>query len=799
MTSTLSQDLRYAFRRLKRQPALSGLALLVVALGMGLSTAVFSLWNGLLLRPLPYRDPGRLTVVQEIHRTQGYSGSSYGNYLDWSRDVAAFESTAFVGTADGLRLTQVDGRELGGGSQEVAVAQVTASFLPMLDVPPVLGRWLSADDHDGAVVLTHGAWQRWFSGAPDVLGRTLVLERKPYTVVGVMPRRFHFNYGSTVAAFVPFTPDTTTRDARRAATFARLAGNASLRQAREQLSLVASRLAREYPATNGNWTFALAPLEHASDLVDAPVIRATWLAFAASLLVLAVCAANVVSLLLARAASRSRELAVRAALGASRAQLVRPVIAESLLLTLAGAVLGLPLAYAVRGAVARLLPSYLFDSVLTIDLSSFAFAVSGAVVLGACCGLLPALRVTATGPAEVLKEQASAVSASRGRLLDVLVAGELAVALVLLVTCGLLVRSLDRLGSVPLGHRTSSLITMALGVPDTRALAAVPTLYDELTSRAERLPGVVAAAVGEAPPMSNSYNGLPVIREGRAEPQDRRAIRALVHAVTPRYFRTLGIPLDRGRLFGPEDGALAQPVAIVSEALARREWPGEDPLGRSVRVGGAKRTVVGIVSDVRHRGPLSERLDDDVYVPQAQAPSRSAYLLVHGRNVAALAPALARLVRDVDPELTVTRVRTVEETFEAATAGPRAATRWATFLSAFALLLAATGLFGSTAHWVAQRSREWAVRQALGATRLEILRLVLGRTLRLAALGGTLGLAAAAALSRGVSSILYGVAPLDLVSYALAGLVAVAAALVATVGPALRAAASEPADALRRW
>ena len=794
---------RLAFRRLAEQPGLTTLAIIVIALGIGLTTAVFSVLNGLVLRPLPYRDPERLLAIQEFHRTQGYSGSSYGNFVDWSRDVAGFSSTALLAVSDSARLAQLDGREPPGGLQEVSIGRVTASFFPMLGVDPTLGRWLSADEgvtgRDDAIVLADQAWRRWFGSRRDVLGRTLVLDGRRRTVVGVMPRGFHFNYGSVVAAFVPFTPATQARDARMHATFARLAQGVSVGQAREQLRMVASRLAREYPATNGNWTLEIAPLLHASDMADASVARSTHLGFAAALLVMAVCGANVASLLLARAQSRSRELAIRAALGASRAQAVRLVIAESMVLSLLGTGAGLIVASAIRSAVARLVPAYLdFPSLLTIDVRSVGFALVLGLALGLACGVLPAMRTTAVSPSEVLKDEAPSAGGSRSRVLAVLVSAQVAVAVALLVGCGLLAHSLTHLHTTPLGYRTSDLLTMRLVLPEQRDLSAVSALQDALVAGVEGLPGVTGAAAGGSLPLSGDYNGLPVLRDGREEPADPRLIRALVHAVTPAYFDTLGITLRRGRVFDRHDAAQSEPVAVVSASLARREWADEDPLGRQLRVDGSRRTVVGIVSDVRHRGPLTERIDDDVYLAQAQTPSRRVFLAVRGREAARLAPAVRRLVRDLDPEIVVSQVRTMEEALAESTAESRARTEWAFGFAAVALLLAGTGLFSSTAYWAAQRSRELAVRQALGADPRRIVGLVLGRALRIAGAGVLSGLAVAAASSRALAALLYGVEPLDPVSYALAALAVLLTALFIAGVPALRAARVEPSAALRR-
>jgi len=799
----LASGLRLALRRLSREPGLTALAFLVVTLGIALATAVFSVLNVLVLRPLPYHDPARLVVVEEWHRTQGFSGSSYGNYLDWSRDVAAFSSTALLAVSEPVQLAQLDGQDLSDGPQEVALGRVTASFFPMLGVPPALGRWLSPAEEvtgrDGAVVLSYLSWQRWFGQRPDVLGRTVLLDGRRRVVVGVMPRGFHFNYGSIVAAFAPFTLEATARDARRHATFARLADGGTLEAARAQLATVASRLAREYPATNGSWTYRLAPLSQAADMADPSTVRNAQLAFVAALLVLGVCGANLASLLLARVLPRSRELAIRVALGASRLQAVRAVVAESVLLSVLGAAAALPLAYTMRRAAARLVPAYLdLPSLMMIDGRSVVFAVALGLLLGAVGAILPALRATAVMPSEILKDEAPSAGGRRSRLLDVLVAGEVAAAATLLVLCGLLLRSLTHLQTMPLGYRTEDLLTMRLVLPEERRLAAVAAFYDGLTSRVERLPGVISAGVGECPPLSGDYNGLPVLRDGREQPADPRLLRALVHAVTPGYFAALGISLRRGRLLGPYDTAQSEPVAVVSESLARREWAGGDPIGRALRVDGGRRTVAGIVSDVRHRGPLTGRLDDDVYLPQAQAPGRRAFVVVHGHNAGRLAPAVRRAVRELDPTIVVSQARTMAQALADSTAESRARTEWAVGFSVLGLVLAVTGLSASTAAWVSRRARELAVRQALGAGRRQIVGLVISRTLRVACAGATAGLAAAVVGSRMLTSVLYGVDPLDGPSYAAAAATALVAALLTGGVPAFRAARVEPAAALRR-
>ena len=801
-------DLRFALRQLAKSPGFTAVAVLTLALGIGLNTAVFSVVHMLFLRPLPFRNPERLVIVEEIHRTSGYGGSNYDNFIDWTRDSSAFEQTALLDQVP-TRLSAVNGRSLSrfGDPEEIAVSRVTAGFFPMLGVSPQQGRWFLSEDetpgHDSAVILAHTAWQRWFGGATAVVGQSLRLDGRDYTVVGVMPPGFHFNYGCVTELWLPFVRDSANRKMRQYATFARLKPGASIAMAQEQLDVIARRLEQQFPESNLNWGFLAVRMQHASDFVEQTSTTALLLAFAASGVVLLIACLNVANLLLVRSISRSREIAVRAAMGAGRTRLVRLVLTESLLLSLAGTALGVLVASWCVHAVVGIVPSYLdLGSAPSINGTVVCWAFAASILFGTLSALAPALRMASLGAGDVLKQEAATATSGtwRTRLMSPLIVGEIALALALLIGAGLFLRSLVHLLEMPLGYRTANVLTMQLGLfgEKYRESQRVVQFCDDLTGRVQQLPGVVSVAVGESLPMSGVYTAVSVLREGRTALADWRATRALGHSVTPAYFRTLGIPLLRGREFGFHDAERSEPVAIVSESLAHRDWPAEDPVRERVRVDGTWRTVVGVVADVRHRGPLVARLENDIYVPQAQAPSRSAFLAVHtSADALRLVGSVRAQIHELDRDLPVSMVRTMDAAIKEATAEQRMLTGWVVALGAFALLLAITGLFGVVAYSVAQRTHELGIRAALGATRASIVRLVVWRAFGLVLIGTVVGLGLAYAATRTLASLLYGVRPTDPATYCLASLVIVSTALASSYFPARRAAKVDPMVALR--
>ncbi len=802
----LRHDLKQAVRSLLRARGLAVTAIGVLALGTGLAMAVFSVVHALFLRPLPFRDPARLVVVQEHHQQQGYAGSSYEAFEHWTSESTAFSDTAPLGTGE----AELGGLGSGAAGPErpepVTVSQVTASFFPLLGVAPQVGRpFLPEDEARGdVVVLSHRGWQRWFGGRTDVLGQHLALGGHVHTVVGVMPPAFQFNYGAVTDLWVPLSPASVDRQQRRHATFARLRPGVSLGEAQGQLDVLARRYARELPGWSPSWGFRVVPMRHASDWVDRPATQALLLAFGASMVVLLIAGANVTCLLLVRSLSRARELAIRTAIGASRARLIRLELLESGLLCACGVALGLLVAAGCRDAVVALVPSYLDlgASLSPLDGPTLLFASTTAVVGGALVGIVPALWTAHLGVSEVLRQESSSSSLGRrrARLMSGLIAGEIALALGLLIHGGLFLKSLLNVMATPLGYHTDNVLSLKLRLPGPPELDSdqVVSLYADLTRRLEEQPGVRAAAAVESLPLSFTYSGVHVLREGREEPQDLRSIRALGHAVTPSYFRTLGIPLLEGRGLEARDRRDSEPVAVVSRALARRDWPGEDPVGRRVRVDDTWRTVVGIVGDVRHRGPLDQRVDDDIYIPHAQRPTGSVFLVVHTSPEGPhLAASLARLVEGIDPRLQVRATDSLQASLERQTAGERSLSGWVLSFAGLALLLSATGLFGVTAHLVTQRTRELGIRMALGASQRDIARMVLGRGLRLLLLGGPIGMLLAYLVARPLASLIHGLHLADPATYATAALTVVATALAASYLPARHAARVNPADVLR--
>ncbi|MBN2371813.1 MAG: ABC transporter permease [Vicinamibacteria bacterium] len=804
----LIRDFRFAARRLIRRPGFTVIIVAVLALAIGLNTAVFSVVHLLLIRLLPYHDPERLVVVMDMHKQRGYGGASYDNFLDWTRDTNAFEKTSLLTTAP-CRFEGIEGRRLSGldEAEEIVAARVTTGFFPMLGVRPRMGRWFFQDEEtpgrDDVAILAHAAWRRWFGGATDVVGRSLRLNGKKHTVVGVMPSGFHFNYGAIVDLWTPFVRQPEGRLTRRYATLARLKRGVSIAEAQEQLDVVARRLERQYPETNANWGYSVVPMRHASDFAGPEINAAVLLAFAASGVVFLIACLNVAGLLLARSISRAREIAVRSALGASRFRVVRLALVESLLLSFCGAAFGLAVAYWCMGAVSGIVPSYLNPrAMLSVDLVVVSFAVFASLLAAAFFGVAPALRTSRLGAGEILKQDSGSAGlvVRRARFLSALVVVEIALALTLMTAAGLFLRSLRNLMTLPLGYRTADLLIMKLNLPEEkyRASRRIVRFHDELTGRVQRLAGVVTCAVGESPPLSDVYTPVFVLREGRPEPEDPRSIRGLGHSVTTEYFRTLGITLRRGRVFGPQDGEASEPVAIVSEALVRRDWPDEDPVGRSIRVDGTWRRVVGIVSDVRHRGPMAKRIDHDVYVPHTQAPGRTVCLIVHAEaDALRLAASVRAQIKEIDRDVLVRKAVTISAAVKESTAELRALTGWILGFGMVALVLATMGLFGVMAFSAAQRTRELGVRMALGARRRDIVSLVVRRGLALASIGAALGLGAAYAATRALSSLLHGVRPEDPMTYGAASLVIGLTAFLASYLPARRASRIDPMEALR--
>ena len=812
MVDSLIRDLRHAFRSLLARPAFLLAAAGTLALGVGANTAMFSVVRAVLLEPLPFSGSERLVAFHFRDRAGGDDRQplSVADFQDVHgqvrglEHVSAYTDSYFTLTGD-------------GGAEQVRGVWVTGGLFPALGVEPLLGRtFLPADDvPEGPidVVLGHELWQRRFGGDPGVIGRGMTIEGESWTIVGVMPPGFEFPLRETGG--LPGRPQLWVRHPsdppdRRGPYYlyglASLPADGSLGRARGELATVAARIAHDHPKTNAGWTLAAKPLKEAVVGPAQPTILAL---FAATGLVLLIATANVSNLLLLRGASRAHEMAIRVAQGASPRRLLQQLLVESLVLAGFGSILGAVVAYGGLQALPALAPADLprLDQV-ELDGGVFAFIAALAALSALAFGALPARQGLRVDPYLALRERAVG-SAAPGRLSarGVLIAAEVALCFVVLVSTGLIVNSLLRLERVETGVAAPGRVLSAqIGLPSARygENEEVHGFYRRLQERLETLPGVESAGLGiSLPPAELSITDTFEV-EGKppAAPEDIPAL-PLVFA-NGGYFRTLGIPLERGRLFDDRDRADSPPVVIVNAAFAERYLPGEDPFGRRIKIGGPERPdnqwmeIVGVVGDVPYDG-LDEPPAPAYYIPFSQSGWRSTFLLARAAgDPDALAPALRGVVAELDPELAVTDVRTLDRRIAESLGAPRFRSRLFLSFCLLALVLAAIGIYAVTASSVVERTREIGVRIALGARKRRVVGEVVRRAMRPALAGLAIGVVAALALTETLRGLLYGLGPTDPATFILAAAVLLAAAFLAAWLPARKAAEADPAVALQR-
>ena len=800
----LRQDLAYAARAARRAPGFALTTVAVAALGVGATTAAFSIADHVLLRPLPFRDPARLV---DLWQDQGAGASSRmelspANYRDWKREGRSFETMGALA----VRPLNLSGD---GDPERVEAAAVTAEVLPLLGVAPAWGRVFGADDMalgaPATVVLGHGLWQARFGGDRGVLGRRLLLDGVPHTVVGVMPPGFHYPSRDaelwTPLRFAEDAYDDRTDCYLRA--IARLRAGVSLDAARAEMRVIAARLARTYPKTNaGMGANVVRPRDEMS--AQARLLPMALLGAAACVLLIA--CTNLTSLLLARALVRRKELAVRAALGAGRERLVRQLLTESLLLTLAGGALGLALAVAAAPVLARLVPNALpIAAVPGLDLRVLAFAALVTAATGIGFGVLPAWRACGAAGASGLQEGPRAgVGGRRERVRSLLVVAEVTACVVLLVSCGLLLRALWRLQSVDPGFEADGVLTLrtALPQPKYERTALRNQFYTRVLSDVRALPGVTSAAYISFLPMVMRGGIWPVILPG--QPRDPASEqRASLRYATPRFFAALRIPIRAGRDVSPSDTSEAPFVAVVSESFARRHWPGQDPLGRRFQFALADRTVVGVVGDIRVRGP--ERASEpQVYLPSTQVPDgwiigytpRDLVVRASG-HPEGLAPAIRAIVRRADAQQPVSDVRMLADIVADETASRRVQVRVLAGFAAVAFFLAGIGIHGLLSFAVSSRAQEIGVRMALGARAGHIVAMVLGQGSRLALAGVGIGVGTAYVAGRAMEALLAGVRPADGPTFLAAVVLSALMTLLGSALPALRALRVDPMVIMR--
>jgi putative ABC transport system permease protein len=807
LLETVWQDVRFAARTLARAPGFTAAAVLALALGIGATTAIFSVVDAVLLRPLPYAQPERLAVV--LHR--GRNPVAPANYLDWRREASAFER---MGAAEYWQ------PNLGGidRPERVLGLHVTADVLPMLGVAPMLGR-LSTPDEDQAgrdhvVVLGYRIWQRRFAGDPGVLGRSITLDGEPHTVIGVMPRGVEFPpfwaTGAELWAPMPLAERASNRNAQSLRVFGRLAPDSSLDQARTQMATITARLDQAYPGTNRN--VAVRTLD---DMAVGNVRAALLILLGAVGFVLLIACANVAHMLLARAAARQKEVALRVALGASRARVIRQLLTESLVLASAGGLAGLALAgWAIRALVAIGPDNLPRLETVGLDLRVLGVTLGVSLLTGIAFGLAPALQASRSDLTASLREgeRGSTAGGGRHRLRRILMGSEMALALVLLVGAGLMIRTFVALRAFDPGFRPDHVLSAVVSVTGSRAgePAQRTAFYRTVLDRLRALPGVASASAINHLPLAGDIWGFPFQVEGRTRPAPGETPSAAARVVFPGYFATMGLPLVRGRDFDFRDELGAPGVVIVNEWMAERHWPGQDVVGKRITLDDADKgpwlTVVGVARNAARTRWAAEP-EEEMFLPFLQSPryresphAAYTYMTMVVRttgDAAALAPSLRTAVWNADAGVTIAEVQTMDEVVSRSTASPRFYLLLLGSFAAVALALAAVGIYGVMSYSVARRRSEIGIRMALGARPADVLRLVMSEAIGVAAAGAAAGLFAALALSRLMSGLLYGVAATDPATFAGVCVVLTFVALTATYIPARRAVRVDPLTALR--
>ena len=824
----LFHDLRIAIRHLLKSPGFSATAVLMLALGIGATTAIFSIVESVLLRPLPFPHPEKLVLLNDIIEGadvggNGEAGVTAPDIQAYVRDTHSFESLGGFSQTN-FELSGV------GEPDQVLASRLSSGVLPALQVAPLMGRFFTQQEDDqkeAVTLLSYSLWQERFHGDPGVLGTKVLLDRKPYVVIGVMPRNFefplvpgHFN-NSRLWVPVSFTQVELTSGAAgwNFGMVGRLKPGISAAQAQSDAARVAQETMRNYPAFMSSIRIRPVVRSYHEETVEQAreLLRTLFLAIA---VVLLIACANLAGLLLVRAIRRRREIAVRLALGARASVLLRQAILESLALSLTGGVLGLVLAsIALRVGVSRLPDTLPRIGEIGLDWQVVGFAILLAGLTGVICGLAPAFAALRTSVNETLKEGGRTGSAGgHGWLRSALVVGEIAVALALLFASGLLLRSFEKMRAVNLGFRPDHVLSAAYALPQKQyaTQAAVNEFNDELVRRLQQVPGIASAGLTSFLPAAGNVNNNTFIAEGYVPPLGANMNLATLVTVSGDYLQTMGIPLLGGRFFNPGDKANTQLVTIVNHKLAEHYWHGSDPIGKRLRLGTSEMktpwlTVVGVVADVKERSPdvpakeqgyqPVEQFEESLgaLASAADPPTgNNGYVAVRtAMEPDQIASALRATVRSIDPQLPLTQVQSMEYTVSESEAPRRFNTALISAFALAAVLLAALGIYSVIAFSADLRAQEMAIRMALGSQRAGILGLVFKSAVKLALAGCVVGLLGAGAVSRLLQSFLFGVSPFDPVVLTFAAVFVFLLALAASLLPARRAASIEPMRALR--
>jgi putative ABC transport system permease protein len=799
---TLLRDLRYGFRMLLKRPGFTVVAVVALALGIGANSAIFSVVNAVMLRPLPYADPARLISAESVNSLNAQreiSGVSPADFWDWKDQSQAFEQLAALSGGGGFSLMDVDQPDVFPG------ARVSFNFFQTFGVQPLLGRVFTSEDGQlnapDTVILSHRLWMRRFGGDPSVVGKTFKSEEGGTTVIGVMPPNFKFpSYAEVWTPLARNSGEMRNRSNRYFSVVGRINPDQTLESAQAELKTIASRLEAEYPQANKGWSAHLTPLR---DSLIGGTRTALFVLLGAVGCVLLIACTNVANLLLARAASRRKEMAIRLALGAGRARLMRQLLTESVLLGLAGGAVGLLLAAWSLDLLIGILPSkeaFQLPVEIRIDRAVMFFTLTISVLTGIVFGLVPAWQASRPDVSEWLKEGGRASGAGHQRTRSALIIGEIAVALVLLIGAALLVQSFVRLRRVDLGYDPNGLLTMWVPASFSRYPndEAKARFYKRLLEQVSQVHGAEGVTLS-----SEAWFGLLNFQfniEGDPLPTGDATVR--YSSIAPDYFNVLKAQIRAGRDFDDRDNGRAPGVAIVNETLARRYFPDGSPLGRKIVLGylGRRlvREIVGVSTDIKQE-ELGSPTNPEVYVPYQQVPWFGAALVIRASSgdPMSLKKDLQQAIWEVDKDLPVSGADTVEHHLSALVAEPRLYTLLLGVFAGVALILASVGIYGVMSYSVTERTHEIGIRMALGAKQRDVLALVVRQGLMLALIGVAIGLAVAFALTRVMSSLLYGVSASDPMTFAAISLLLASVALLACYLPARRATKVDPMVALR--
>jgi putative ABC transport system permease protein len=811
---TLVQDLRYSLRVLLKSPGFAAVAIIVLALGIGANTAIFSVVNAVLLRPLPYKDPGKLVQVWHVPPPKSFPGMtqfavSAANYLDWRDQNHVFEQLAIYSYAN----LNLSGR---GQAESLTSGVVSSNFFSVLQVRPLLGRAFDpGEDQPGranTVVLSHAFWREHFGSDPRIVGQIITLNQQSYTVAGVMPARFEMPPSAQVWTPMALTDkEKAVRGEHHFGVIGRLKPDANLNQAQAEMNTISSRLEQQYPTDDKGWGAVVVPLREqlVGDVRPALLVLLGAVAF-----VLLIACANVANLMLAKTLGRRKEIAIRSALGASRLRVLQQVLSESVLIALIGGILGLIIAHFGVQLISAFLANQLNQSPdISLNIWVLGFTLAVSILTGVLAGLAPALRLTKTDLNEALKQGLGRTDSDSGgtRTRSVLVVSEVALSLILLIGAGLMIRSLWLLRSIDPGLDPNHVLTMRVGVPSTRFPSPLQqsNFFNEALQRIRALPGVESAGVIDALPLNGGGSIQPIAIEGRPAQQMADQPEVGVRIISPAYFQAMRIPLLRGRNFNDSDAAGAPLTILISESMAKRFWPNENPIGKHLTMTflpDGPREIVGIVGDVKDEGLTVVDPVATLYTPMAQLStpllggwtSFPMWLVVRTNSTpSSLTSAVTSAVHQVDSELPLLQIRTMQEVVAESLSQQRFNMLLLAVFAGLALLLAAIGIYSVLSYSVKRRVREIGIRMALGAQVRDVLRLIVVEGMRPTLIGVAIGLAGALALGRVLANLIYGIKPTDPITFGAVSVLLAGVGLFASVIPAYRATRVEPMKTLR--